>query len=243
MSELHLKTLQLDSHFRTLPEVSHAWGVLPRERFSCLSHAVSAAFAAVGLALLLVVAQGDAMLTLLATIYGVSAVLMFSASALYHANKRKDDEISLWRRLDHSAIFVMIAGTFTPICFIHLNPTWFYSIVGAQWILVAVGIFFKLAWLRAPRWLTTGIYLAMGWMAVIAVVPFVESMSRFELSLLAAGGLSYSTGAVVYGLKKPDFWPNLVGFHGLFHLFVMGGALSHFWLIYRSVAAAKIALG
>jgi hemolysin III len=170
-----------------------------------------------------------------AIVYGLSAILLFSASASYHGLKQNEDEISIWRKLDHSAIFFMIAGTYTPICYIYLSGYWKWSIIMIQWALVAGGIFLKFFYLHAPRYFSTIIYVLMGWIGIAAIKEFLTTMPPMALFYLFAGGISYTVGAIFYAIKKPA-WKAGFGFHEIFHLFVLLGGVFHYLLVYTALA-------
>ena len=133
-------------------------------------------------------------------------------------------------------IFIYIAATYTPICIIALKGTLGWGLLTAVWLVALAGIIIKIFWMTAPRWLSTAIYLLMGWLAVIVVFPLVNALHLGALIWLTIGGSFYTIGAVIYALKKPDPYPGILGFHEIFHLFVLLGTFSHFWMIYRYVA-------
>jgi hemolysin III len=205
------------------------------ERFSCYSHLLGAVCAVVGTAALWLLAA-DGRLRAVGFVYGASMAFMFSASAVYHAKKDGEDGQSIWRRLDHVAIFFMIAGSYTPICWVHLQGAWRWSILAIQWGLVLLGLVFKLLFLRSPRWITVGIYVVMGWIVVLPLRQLLSSWSVVETALMAAGGASYTLGGVIYALKRPDPWPGRFGFHEIFHVTVMLGALLHYLAIVGMIA-------
>lgn len=176
-------------------------------------------------------------------IYGFSIVFLFSASTIYHARKRGEDEDSLWRKFDHLAIFFMIAGTYTPLCYIYLEGGWKWGIIIAQWSLVIIGALFKFFYLKAPRFISTIIYLLMGWMAVIVVGKLLPIMTIKEVIFLFSGGILFTIGAVVYIMKFPDLLPGRIGFHGIFHIFIMLGGAVHYLMVYQSVTGALILRG
>lgn len=217
-----------------LPELTPRFRVVPRERFSAYSHAAGALLGAVG-AVVLVSRPADVAFMLVTLVYGAGVIALFCASALYHAQKRAENETGLWRRLDHAAVFVMIAATYTPVCYAYLPSAWFWSVVGAQWGAALLGIAFKLSALGNRRWLTVGGYLAMGWMAIIPLPRLVEQMTTVQIVCMAGGGVTYTIGAIIYAFKRPDPWPEVVGFHGLFHLFVLAAAAMHYALVFSSV--------
>jgi hemolysin III len=207
-----------------------------REPVNGLTHLAAAVAAAVGVVILLYFAYGALPERIAILIYGISLVLMFSASATYHlANARP--QVTLWlRKLDHSAIYLLIAGTYTPICIHFFEGFWRWGILAIVWTMALTGIAVKLFIIRAPRWLTAGIYLLMGWMAVIAIREMLAAMPVGALVWLLAGGIFFTLGALVYILKRPDFFPGVFGFHEMWHIFVIMGCLAHFILVAAYVA-------
>ena len=162
------------------------------------------------------------------TVFGLSSISLYSASCIYHYyNASEDNKIKLiLRKLDHSMIYVLIAGTYTPICLSYLEfPHSLYFLI-AIWLIAIIGIIIKLFWMRAPRFVSTIFYLLMGW-ALIFDLPAFSDVPLGCFGLIAAGGISYSIGAVIYILKKPNWFKNF-GFHELFHIFVMVGSAFHF---------------
>jgi hemolysin III len=204
------------------------------ELFSFYSHLTGAACAVVGTVVLAVLSRTTAGVTV-SLVYGVSMVFMFGASAAYHALKDTQNGESFWRRVDHLAIFFMIAGSYTPICWFHLSGAWRWSMLGTQWGLVFLGAVFKLLFLGAPRWVTAAIYVIMGW---VVVIPFNQLLTSWDVAtpaLLGAGGIAYTVGAVIYALKRPDPIPGFFGFHEVFHVAVVLGAGIHYIAIFRIV--------
>jgi hemolysin III len=133
-------------------------------------------------------------------------------------------------------IFILIAATYTPICLIPLRGPWGWSLFGSIWGLAMLGIFLKVFWLQAPRWFSTSVYILMGWVAIVGILPLVRALHIDGFLWILAGGLFYTSGAIIYAVRKPDPWPRFFGFHEVFHVFVMLGSLSHFWVMYRYVA-------
>lgn len=196
----------------------------PTERFSFLSHALGALAAVAGLVVLLLRSEG--LLAIVSVcVYGASLIVLLTFSALHHAiHPRSEAGRRTFRLMDHIAIFCLIAGTYTPISLVGLGGAWGWSIVAVIWSLAAGGILIKVLWRGAPRWLSTSIYVAMGWTVLVAIVPLFQTFPLDGILLLAAGGVVYSGGAVIYARKRPDLWPRWLGFHGLWHLFVLVGA-------------------
>ncbi|PLX69586.1 MAG: hemolysin [Denitrovibrio sp.] len=167
------------------------------------------------------------------SIYGASMTLLYLASSAYHIFPLKDKGTRILKKLDHVMIFMMIAGTYTPFCLVPLRGYWGWSIFGVVWAIAILGIFFKLFYIYAPRWLSTGLYVLMGWISVVAIYPIIKNIPAGGVFWLAGGGISYTVGAVVYATKKPDPWPNVFGFHEIWHLFVLGGSFCHFMVMVK----------
>lgn len=206
----------------------------PTERFSFLSHLVGALAAIAGLVVLAVRADGPLAVTT-CVLYGASLVLLLGSSSLHHA-WHPDSAVGrrALRRLDHIAIFGLIAGTYTPLSLVGLGGGWGWSIFGVIWGLFLIGTLTKVFWLHQPRWFSVALYIAMGWTALVAIVPLLDHFGA-SLFWVLAGGVFYTGGAIIYGRKKPDLWPKWMGFHGLWHLFVLVGAACHFVFVLRYV--------
>lgn len=212
-----------------------------REPVNAITHMVGAALALAATVVLAVLAWGNGMALVAFVIYGLSSVILFTASTLLHAITAEPPVERWLRRLDHGAIYVLIAGSYTPITLVALQPeyaTWGWWLFGLVWLCAVGGLFFKAFWLGAPRWLSTAFYLAMGWLLVIAIVPVTQSLGLTNMVFLALGGVFYSVGAVIYGGKRPRLWPNVFGYHELWHLFVLAGWGSHLMIMLRLAAAA-----
>lgn len=209
-----------------------------RDPVSGLTHFWAAVAAALGLILLLILGRGTWLREASLLIYGLSLVLMFASSAAYHLVQSGPRLMRWLRTLDHSAIYLLIAGTYTPICLHFFSGFWRWGMLVLIWALALIGITVKLFVLRGPRWLTAGIYLVMGWLAVSAMGEMLRGMPLGALLLLGLGALFFSLGAVIYIAKRPDFAPGVFGFHELWHVFVILGCLSHYLLIAVFVAPA-----
>ena len=169
------------------------------------------------------------------TIFGASLVLLYFSSANYHLFNVGEKATRILRKLDHIMIYILIAGSYTPICLGPLRGGWGWSIFGVVWFLAIVGIFLTIFWINAPRWLTTGIYLGMGWVVIVAIYPMVVIFSQLgqlsSLWWLVAGGIFYTIGGVIYGLKWPKLKNKYFGFHEIFHIFILLGSFLHFFCI------------
>jgi hemolysin III len=203
--------------------------------FNFYSHLTGAIASLAGYIVLLCLSGGDVTKIILSSIYSVCAIFIFTCSSIYHGQKEEQDDTNPWRKLDHIAIFFMIAGTYTPICWVYMDVYWRWSIIGAQWLLVILGLVFKLIFIKSPRWLTILIYLLMGWMALIPLGQLLANMPISSLWLLLAGGVAYSVGAVIYALKKPNPCPGVFGFHEIFHSLIIIGAVLHYFMIYAAI--------
>ncbi len=205
-----------------------------REPVNTLSHFVGVILSLLGLIVLLDLSESDPWRLTSFAIYGLSSILLYTSSTLLHGLKVKERAERVLLRLDHAAIFIMIAGSYTPLTLITLreySPAWGWTLFGIVWGTAILGVIFKLFWLDAPRWLSTGLYLLMGWLAVIAVGPMMQTLPVGGLAWLVVGGLFYSVGALVFIFERPDFYPGLLGHHELWHMLVLAGSVSHFLLL------------
>lgn len=168
-------------------------------------------------------------------IYSFAMFLLFLSSTLYHWMPWDGEKLLILRKIDHIMIFVFIAASYTPICITTLEPEWGIPILVIVWLIALGGFFIKLFWLHAPRKLYTSIYLLMGWMVLFAILPLNESMPDGSMIWLGLEALFYTTGAIIYAIKKPDPYPGILGFHEIFHIFILLGAYAHFYLLLKFV--------
>ena len=166
-------------------------------------------------------------------IYGITVFLMFASSSTYHQVNVSESKEEIFRLLDHMMIYVVIAGTYTPICAIVLEGEWRVWMLAGIWGAAIAGVIKKVFWMNAPRWISTILYLIMGWVSVIIVPQIWNSLHHAFTWWIITGGLFYTIGAIIYIIEKPDPFPEVFGHHEIWHLFVMGGAFSHFWGIYQ----------
>ncbi len=212
-----------------------------REPANALTHLVGLVLATAGAVTLLVLSPLDPWRLVSAGVFGASLVLLYTASTLLHAVRAGPAVIRRLRMFDHAAIFVLIAGTYTPVVLVPLrvvNPGWAWAMFGTVWGLALLGVLFKLFWIGAPRWLSVALYVGLGWLVLVAVAPLLTALPAGALAWLFAGGVSYTGGAMVYALKRPDPWPRTFGFHALWHLFVLAGSACHFVMVLFYVVLA-----
>jgi hemolysin III len=209
-----------------------------REPINSLTHFVGVLLSIAGLVVLLVLSAGEPWRTVGFSIYGTSLIVLYSASTLLHGLKVGASLEKKLRIFDHAAIFGLIAGTYTPVTLIALqssHPAWGWTLLSVAWGFALLGILFKIFWIGAPRWLSVGLYLVMGWLALAALVPIVDALPWGGIAWMLIGGAFYSGGAVIYALKRPDLWPGVFGYHELWHLFVLAGSISHFVMMLKYV--------
>lgn len=199
-----------------------------REPVNSLTHWGAAILALIGLIALLIVGWETPAKIISLLIYGLSLIFLFSASATYHMVKVKQKALEIFRKIDHAAIYFLIAGTYTPFCVNAFSGFWKWGLLGIIWSLAAIGIVAKVFTIRAPRWLNAGIYLVMGWLCIAAVGQMLAVLPVWVLSWLIAGGVIYTLGAIVYMTRIFNFIPGVFGFHEVWHIFVMLAAAAHF---------------
>jgi len=206
--------------------------------WSAITHGVGAVLAILGTVALLIHAASreDGLLFILFLIYGLSMIGLYTASTLYHClNTSVAGRIAL-RKYDHCSIYLLIAGSYTPICLTVLRDSGGVALLGAVWGLAAAGVVLTIAKLSIPRWLTSAIYLFMGWLALFAIVPIYRVMPAVGFFWLLAGGLLYTVGGVLYAVKWPGRNNPRFGCHEIFHVFILLGSIAHFILMYQVIA-------
>jgi hemolysin III len=199
-----------------------------REPVNSLTHWGGAILALAGLIALVVVGWGTPAKVVSLIIYGTSLIFLFSASATYHMVRAKDKVLEIFRKIDHSAIYFLIAGTYTPFCINAFTGFWKWGMLITIWSLALIGIGIKVFIIRVPRWLNAGIYLAMGWLVVGASGQLLSVLPMWVLTWLIIGGVIYTLGAIVYITKIFNFVPGVFGFHEVWHIFVLLAAAAHF---------------
>lgn len=211
-----------------------------REPGSALTHFIAmmlAVFASLPLLLKTGLTSGSRNMAAM-LVFMASMILLYGASATYHSVNLTGKRLKFFKKLDHMMIFVLIAGTYTPVCLIILGGKIGYSLLALVWGIALVGMVLKMCWVTCPKWFSSLIYIAMGWVCIPVFVPLWNSLPRAAFLWLLAGGVIYTIGGVIYALKLPLFNSRHkhFGSHEIFHLFVMGGSICHFVFMYLYVA-------
>ena len=212
-----------------------------RDLVSGLTHCIGAALSLAGLVLLIVFSSiyGNAYHIVSFTIFGVGLFLLYLFSTLYHWLNISEKGITIFRKFDHIMIYILIAASYTPVCLVSLRGPWGWSIFGIIWGLAILGTILTAVWIKAPRILTTSIYIIMGWAIIIAIYPLLQVFTTANklnsLLWLLAGGIFYTIGGIIYALKVPKTKWKGFGFHEIFHIFVMLGSACHYWFVLRHV--------
>ena len=198
-----------------------------REPVNSLTHWAGVLLAVPVLAGLLVWAHVHGLALWPFVVFGLSMAGLYAASATYHS-LHVNERAMLWlRKMDHSAIFLLIAGSYTPLAYFGLTGVWQSVVLYVVWGIALSGILLKLLTMRLPRWISTALYVAMGWLALIFVPQLSRNLPHAAMWWLAAGGLLYTVGAVIYATKRWNPRPGIFGFHEIWHLFVLGGTGAH----------------
>lgn len=208
----------------------------PREPFCGLSHFAGALLSTAGLIVLLALSQDKPWHLTSFAIYGASLILLYTASTLYHSLPGTPRKIERLRTFDQVAIYLLIAGTYTPVCLVALRGPWGYSLLSVMWTIAIAGSVARVGWRSKPEWLTFSLYLLMGWACAIAIIPLARALGPIGIAWLSLGGILYTVGAVVLATDRPRLWPGRFGSHDLWHCFVLGGSACHFAMMVFAVA-------
>lgn len=206
-----------------------------REPINSLTHwigAILSLFALIAMLAKGIITNSSAVTIASVIIFGISLILLYSVSATYHGVITSDKIIYRLRKLDHSMIFILIAGSYAPFCLIALGGsrgTVFFSIIAS---IAIAGILFRMLWFNCPRWFQTALYIGLGWAAIFMIKPLSQVLSPVSLLLLVLGGVLYTIGGVIYGLKPKKLQLGKFGFHEIFHIFIILGSLCHFICVF-----------
>lgn len=208
-----------------------------KDPISALTHLIGAVLSCVAVVNLVMKAYetGSLLHVIGFGVFGTSLVLLYTASTVYHIVDKPEAMRKVYKRIDHMMIFVLIAGTYTPVCLITLSGPVGTTLLAIIWAIAVSGIIMKAFWIDAPRWLTAGLYILMGWLVVIAIYPIFQSLPEDGFRWLVTGGIVYTIGGVIYALKWPLKHNKWFGFHELFHVFVLGGSVCHYIMVYSYV--------
>ncbi|MEO7716089.1 MAG: hemolysin III family protein [Capsulimonas sp.] len=208
-----------------------------REPFSGLSHGLGALLSIAALVILVALARGRPVHVVSYSIYGSTLILLYTASALYHLLRVPPRYADRLMRFDHTAIYLLIAGTYTPVCLLMLGGWRGWAILGVEYGLAVLGICATLFWKSAPDWVRVALYIIMGWLITLALARLRSSLPPGIVDWLIAGGVIYTLGAVVFALDRPHLLPGKFSAHDLWHLFVLGGSACHFVMMARFVTS------
>ena len=204
-----------------------------KELTSAFTHLGGAVFGVVGTIILLISKNLNGTTLAAFLIFGISMVLMYSTSTIYHFIDRSKQKAKLvMRKLDHIMIFVFVAGSYTPICLLTLKGSVGYKLLALVWSITVIGTVIKLFWITAPNWVSSLLYISMGWVAVLVLSPLTSKMPSGGIYWLVLGGILYTIGGVIYALKRPNLNDTYFGFHELFHIFILAGSLCHYIMMY-----------
>lgn len=212
-----------------------------KEPGSALTHFIGMVIAVVAAAPLLVKAANGLNRSYLGAfiVFIASMICLYGASTIYHTFDISEKVNRVLRKVDHAMIFVLIAGSYTPICLIVLPKSVGLPLLATVWSITVIGTIFKICWINCPHWLSSVMYIGMGWLVVFAFSAIMKNLSHAAFWWLLIGGIIYTVGGIIYALKLPLFkrhnWKNF-GNHELFHCFVMLGSLCHFILVYKYLA-------
>ena len=207
-----------------------------REPVNGLTHYFAALVALGGLIALVIISRDDFLKQTSLLVYGVCLILLLIASASYHLIVARPERIQFLRKLDHTAIYFLIAGTYTPICYNVLTGFWRWGLLAIIWTMALAGSGFKIAFIKTPRFLSAAPYIVMGWLGVLGGGELFRVFPAGAIPWLVAGGLFYSVGAIVYVTKTLNFKPGVFGFHEVWHLFVIAGCLCHYMVMLLYIA-------
>jgi len=209
----------------------------PKPLLRGVSHEIAVVFALAG-AVVLATRAPSVLATVAAAVYGTTLVVLFLVSAVYHRVTWSPPARALMRRVDHAAIFLLIAGSYTPFCLV-LGGTQGAVMLAAIWAGAGIGILQSMFWISAPKAFVAALCVAQGWIAVVVARELAVALGAGGVALLFAGGLLYSAGAAVYALRRPDPAPTIFGYHEIFHAFVIAAAACHFVVVARAVSALR----
>jgi hemolysin III len=202
-----------------------------KEPVNTWTHFIPFLAAIAGLVYLIIMSENNLSKLIIMTIYGLSIIMLYGASSVYHWVRTTPQKELLLKRVDHIAIYFLIAGSYTPVFYYGLEGAWRWAMLIAVWTLAFVGMALKIWLIHAPRYVSAAFYVSLGWIALVPFLQLIEHLPSEAIILMAVGGVCYTVGAVIYATKIFDFFPKRFGFHEIFHLFIAAGSIVHFIMI------------
>ncbi|QNO13798.1 hemolysin III family protein [Alkalicella caledoniensis] len=202
-----------------------------KEPVNTLTHFATCILAVFGTIYLILNSIGELSKVVTLSIYGISLISLYGASALYHGTKTTKEKEIILKKIDHVAIFFLIAGSYTPVFSFGLPPVWRTVMLTLIWVLAIVGMVLKVFYVNVPRWVSSVVYVSLGWIALVPLYHLIKAFPMPAIVLMILGGVAYTFGAVIYATKWFDFVPGKFGFHENFHIWTMIGSIVHFVFI------------
>ncbi|HZK84020.1 MAG TPA: hemolysin III family protein [Desulfosporosinus sp.] len=210
-----------------------------KEPVNTWTHFISFVAAIVGLVFLVILCKDSISKLITMTIYGLSMISLYGASSIYHWVKTTPQKEILLKKIDHIAIYFLIAGSYTPVFYFGLEGAWRWSMLISVWSLAVLGMALKIWFIHAPRYVSAAFYVSLGWIALVPFLQLIKHLPLGAIILMAVGGVMYTVGAVIYATKIFDFFPKRFGFHEIFHLFIAAGSIVHFIMILIYIVPMK----
>ena len=202
-----------------------------KEPVNTWTHFVLFMAAIVGLVFLILLSKNNTSKLITMTVYGVSMIMLYGASSLYHWVKTTPQKELILKKVDHIAIYFLIAGSYTPVFYYGLEGAWRWAMLATVWILAIIGMALKIWFIHAPRYVSSAFYVSLGWIALVPFLQLIKNLPMGAIILMAVGGAVYTMGAVIYATKIFDFFPKRFGFHEVFHLFIGAGSIVHYLMV------------
>ncbi len=202
-----------------------------KEPVNTWTHFIAFVASIVGLVFLIIICKNNLSKLITMSIYGVSMILLYGASSLYHWVQTTPQKELILKKIDHIAIYFLIAGSYTPVFYYGLEGAWRWAMLISVWSLAVIGMTLKIWFIHAPRYVSAAFYVSLGWIALIPFLQLIKNLPLGAIILMGVGGVIYTMGAVVYATKIFDFFPKRFGFHEIFHLFIAAGSIVHFIMV------------
>jgi hemolysin III len=210
-----------------------------KEPVNTWTHFISFVAAIVGLVFLIIMSRNNISKLITMMIYGLSMILLYGASSIYHWVQTTPKKELLLKKIDHIAIYFLIAGSYTPVFYYGLEGAWRWAMLISVWSLALIGMALKIWFIHAPRYVSAGFYVSLGWIALVPFLQLIKHLPQGAIILMAVGGVIYTMGAIIYATKIFDFFPKRFGFHEIFHLFIAAGSIVHFVMILIYIVPMK----